>query len=225
MIRKCLAALAFAVAGACTYGSAVDLAPLSERIPKQAVSTGDFCGVNGDTPPFTVVSSSDCVPVTWDQSTRTYTVVLDPDDPDDILQVSPVSLGGGLYLAQSVVDPGEPEAPDHFQLFLVISHGDAFALLPVLEDQDLADLAGGHAAITFAEDRAGRLFFAAGDRPDIRAFLREAAVRSLRLMTEKGDALSIGVRDTAGSSDHPASDMQTRDIDAVQKIARDLAPA
>jgi len=223
MLRTFLAALAFVMAGACTYGSAVDLAPASERIPERAVSTGDFCGVEGDTAPFTVVSSSDCVPVTWDQSTRTYTVVLEPDDPDDILQVSPVSLGGGLYLAQSVVDPGNPETPDHFQILLLISQGSAFALLPVLEDRDLADLAGKHRAITFAEDRAGRLYVAAGDRPAIRAFLREAAAESLRLMTEKGDVLSVGIRDAVGAADHPASEIQTRDIEAVLKIAHDLA--
>ncbi len=111
MLRTFLAALAFVMAGACTYGSAVDLAPTSERIPERAVSTGDFCGVEGDTAPFTVVSSSDCVPVTWDQSTRTYTVVLEPDDPDDILQVSPVSLGAAYISPSPSWIPATPKRP------------------------------------------------------------------------------------------------------------------
>ncbi len=224
MIRTFLAALALLTATACTYGSAVDMAPLTDRIPKRAVSTGDYCGVEGDKPPFTVVSSEDCMPVIWDQSTRTYTVTPEADDPDDTLQVSPVSLGGGVYFAQAIVDPDDRDTPDHFQLFVLISQGNAFALLPVLEGEDLSRLAARHPAVTFKEDNTGRLYIAAGERPKIRDFLREAAIEGLNLLAKKDEPLIVGVRDKAGAADHPASSLQERDIAAVLKTAYGLAP-
>ena len=224
MIRTILAALALLMATACTYGSAVDMAPKAERIPKRAVSSGNYCGVEGGKPPFTVVSSSDCMPVIWDQSTRTYTVTPEADDPDDTLEVSPVSLGGGVYFAQAIVDPDDKDVPDHFQLFVFISEGNAFALLPVLEDEDLSRLAARHPAVTFREDDAGRLYIAAGERPKIRDFLREAAVEGLNLLVRKDEPLIVGVRDKAGAPDHPASSQQVSDIEAVLKIAYALAP-
>ena len=222
MVRMFLVALALGMATACSYGSAVNMAPISERIPKRAVSSGDFCGVEGDRTPFTVVSSEDCIPVIWDQSTRTYTVTPDPEDPEDTLQVSPVSLGDGLYLAQAVVDPDDAEAPDRYQLFLLISQGNAFALLPVLEGDGLARIAARHTMVSFEDDNAGRLYIAAGERPRIRDFLRGAASESLRLMADEGDAVTVGVRDTAGAADHPASTSQSEDIAAVLKTARQL---
>jgi len=224
MIRIILAALALMMATACTYGSAVDMAPKAERIPKRAVSSGDYCGVEGDKPPFTVVSSSDCMPVIWDQSTRTYTVTPEPDDPEDTLQVSPVSLGGGVYFAQAIVDPDDKDVPDHYQLFVLLSEGNAFMLLPVLEDEDLSRLASRHPAVTFRQDNAGRLYIAAGERPKIRDFLREAATEGLKLIAKKGEPLIVGVRDKAGAADHPASSQQERDVLAVLKIAYGLAP-
>ncbi|HOZ27200.1 MAG TPA: hypothetical protein PK080_07560 [Hyphomonadaceae bacterium] len=224
MIRTILAALALMMATACTYGSAVDMAPKAERIPKRAVSSGDYCGVEGDKPPFTVVSSSDCMPVIWDQSTRTYTVTPEPDDPEDTLQVSPVSLGGGVYFAQAIVDPDDKDVPDHYQLFVLLSEGNAFMLLPVLEGEDLSRLASRHPAVTFKPDNAGRLYIAAGERPKIRDFLREAATEGLKLIAKKGEPLIVGVRDKAGAADHPASSQQERDVLAVLKIAYGLAP-
>lgn len=224
MIRIFLAALALLMATACTYGSAVDMAPKAERIPKRAVSTGDYCGVEGGKPPFTIVSSEDCMPVIWDQSTRTYTVTPEAHDPDDTLQVSPVSLGRGLYFAQAIVDPDDRDAPDRFQLFVLISQGNAFSLLPVLEGDDLSRLASRHPAVTFREDAAGRLYIAAGERPKIRDFLREAAIEGLKLLAKKGEPMIVGVRDKAGAPDHPASSQQARDIAAVLKTAYELAP-
>ncbi len=222
MIRLCLSAFAFMLATACSYGSAVDLAPLSERLANPAISPGDFCGVEGEKPPFTVVSSEDCIPVTWDTATRTYTVVGDSDDPEDTLQVSPVALGDGVYLAQAIVDPDDKDIPDRFQLFVLISAGDAFALLPVLENEDFAAVARRHPAITFREDRAGRPYIAGGDRPAIRAFLREAAAEALKVVRSEDDPVVVGVRDKAGAADHPASGEQARDIETVLQIARDL---
>lgn len=224
MIRTFLASLVLMAATACSYGSAVDMAPIADRLPKRAVSTGDYCGVEGDKPPFTVVSSEDCMPVIWDQSTRTYTVTPDADDPDDTLQVSPVSLGGGVYFVQAIVDPDDEHAPDRFQLFVLIAQGNAFALLPVLEDEDLSRLVARHPAVTFREDNTGHLYIAAGERPMIRDFLRQAAIESLKLMAQEGDPLIVGVRDKAGAADHPASRQQEGDILAVLKTAYDLAP-
>ena len=69
----------------------------------------------------------------------------------------------------------------------------------------------------------GGRFDAAGERPRIRDFLRGAASESLRLMADEGDAVTVGVRDTAGAADHPASASQSEDIAAVLKAARQLA--
>jgi hypothetical protein len=218
MIRNLLLAVAALAVSACSYGSAVDMAPMKARLAKPAAAAGDYCEVQGEAAPFTVVSHEDCVPIAWDGAKRTYTMI-DPDDQDDSVIAAVVSLGGGLYLAQ--VDE-EKERPDKHQLYLFLSRGDAFAMLPALDDEPLKLLTERHERITFADGRSGRPYIAAG-RPDrIKAFLRDAARESLREMKTEDEPLSVGVRDSAGAEDHPANPKQIKDIEAVHKAARSL---
>lgn len=220
MIRKLLVAIAALAASACSYGSAVDIAPMTTRLAKPILAPGDYCEVKGEVAPFTVVSSDDCVPVTWDGATRTYTMI-DAEDAEESIIAATVSLGSNLYLGQVEV---ETDKPDKYQLQVFIAKGAAFAIVPALGDEKLKQLTTKHTRIAFQNDTTGRPYIASGSPGRIKDFLRAAAKESLREMRGEGETLSVGVRDSAGAVDHPATKQQTRDIEAVLKAAKSLTP-
>jgi hypothetical protein len=220
MIRKLLVALAALAASACSYGSMVDIAPMELRISKPVVAAGDYCAVKGLEPPFYVISSEDCAPVLWQQDTLTYLMV-DPDDAKDSLQAAVVSLGSNLYAAQIET----PEEKDRYQIHLIIAKGNAFTLLAALDDEPLKKLAAKHTKLTFTNDASGRPYIATGGVGSIRAFLREAATESLREMKKEDEMVSVGVLDKSGAPDHPGTEQQAKDIEAVMKLAEALAPS
>lgn len=215
MIRKLLFAVvsfgAALAASACSYGSAVDVAPYKARISKPVIAAGDYCEVQGTAKPFTVVSNEDCVPITWNQQARAYTMV-DPEDPKESITANVVSIGSGLYLAQMTV---ETDKPDKYQLLVFIAKGDAFAMLSALDDEPLKMLADKHKKLTFAKDSTGRPYVSAGKPDHIMAFLKDAAKETLRDMKAEDEPVSVGVRDTSGAPIHEASKQQTKDIEAV----------
>jgi len=219
MIRKLLVALAALAASACSYGSMVDIAPMNLRISKPVVAAGDYCAAKGLEAPFYVISSEDCAPVLWQADTLTYLMV-DPEDAKDSLQAAVVSLGSNLYAAQIET----PEEKDRYQIHLIIAKGNAFTLLSALADEPLKKLAAKHAKLTFTNDASGRPYIATGSVGSIRAFLREAAIESLREMKKKDEMFSVGVLDKSGEPDHPGSEQQAKDIEAVMKIAEALTP-
>jgi hypothetical protein len=223
MLRAVLAAFAALAMSACSYGSAVDIAPFSERLDKPAAAPGDYCEVKGHTAPFTVVSHEDCVPVIWDQATRTYTMI-DPDKKEDSIQAAVVSLGSGAYAAQIEVKDDEHDAPDRYQLHILLSKGNAFTMLSALEDEPLKKLAKRHRQLGFKEDSTGRPYIAEGSPGRIKAFLRDAAKESLRTMKKEDDDFSIGILDRDGAPDHEASKAQTQDIEAILKLAKSMTP-
>ncbi len=224
MIRKLFAVLAACgaalAASACTYGSAVDMAPMKSRLIQPALAAGEYCEVQGAVAPFTVVSSADCVPLAWNGATRTYTMV-DPEDPEDSTTAAVVSLGSGLYLGQTEV---ETDTPDKYQLLVFIAKGDAFAMLPALDDAPLKEVAARHPKISFSNDGSGRPYIGAGEHKHIKAFLKDAARRSLLEMKKEDEPVSVGIKDKAGASNHPASREQRKDIEAVLKAAKSLTP-
>lgn len=224
MFRKLLAVLtmfgAALAASACSYGSAVDMAPMKSRLVWPALAPGDYCEVQGTVAPFTVVSLSDCVPLAWDGAARTYTMI-DPEDPEESTTAAVVSLGSGLYLGQTEV---ETDTPDKYQILLFIAKGDAFAMLPALDDAPLREVAAKHAKVTFANDGSGRPYIAAGQQKEIRAFLKDAARRSLLEMKKENEPVSVGVRDKAGAANHTATKDQAKDIATVLKAAKSLTP-
>jgi hypothetical protein len=220
MIRKLLVAIAAMAASACSYGSAVDMAPMKSRLASPAVPPGDYCEVQGSVAPFSVISSDDCVPILWDAKTRSYTMS-DPEDPEDSIVAATVSLGSNLYLGQVEAETGKP---DRYQLQLFIAKGAAFAIVPALGDDKLKQLAAKHSKVTFRNDTTGRLYIASGSSDRIRDFLRAAAKESLFEMRGEGEELSVGIRDTAGVPDHEATRQQVRDIENVLKAAKSLSP-
>lgn len=216
MLRAWIAGLAALAVSACSYGSAVDIAPMAARPGKPLLAPGAYCEVKGERAPFTVASSDDCVPLTWDKAGRTYTVV-DPEEDEDIVAAI-VPVGSGVHAAQITVEDG----PAPYQISLLLAKGGAFAMLPVLDGDALKAVAARHGQLTFRNDTDGRPYIASGDLRRIRAFLLDVAKQSLRDM-QADDALSVGVRDTDGAADHPASASQTRDIEALLKTARKLS--
>jgi hypothetical protein len=223
MLRAVLAAFAALAMSACSYGSMVDMAPFKSRISKTVVAPGDYCEVDGKAAPFTIISHEDCVPITWDQATRTYTMI-DPEDPEGSIPGGVISLGSGLFAAQIDTRDDEHDQPDRYQLFLFLARGNAFTMLPALEDEPLRKLAASHKRITFREDATERLYIAAGDANRIKAFLREAAKESLRAQKAEDESIGVGVLDKNGAPDHPASAQQTRDIEAVLNLAKSMTP-
>jgi hypothetical protein len=222
MFRKLLVALAALAASACSYGSAVDIAPMSARLSKPGIAPGDYCITKDKAPPFIISSSGedDCMPVTWDQATRTYTMI-DPDDPQDSTQAPIVSLGSNLFVASLET----PEAKgDRYQLFTFVSKGNAFTMVPALGDAELKTLAAKHKRLTFEVGGDNRMFIAAGKPDHIRDFLRAAARESLRVNKAKDDLADIAILDKAGASDHVASKQQEKDIQAVLDAMKALTP-
>lgn len=224
MLRAVLAAFAALTMSACSYGSMVDMAPFKSRISKPAIAVGDYCEVKGETAPFTVVSHEDCVPITWDQATRTHTMI-DVEDPEESIPGAVISLGSGLYAAQvDTRDDEDRDQPDRYQLFLFLARGNAFTMLPPLEDEPLRKLTARHSRIVFREDATKRLYIVSGGVDRIKAFLRDAAKESLRMQKAEGDPVGVGVRDKAGAADHTADKAQQRDIEAVLKLAKAMTP-
>lgn len=219
LARPVLAVLAALAVSACSYGSMVDIAPMKSRLSRPVIAPGDYCEAQGSAAPFTVISHEDCVPVTWDKATRTYTMH-DPEDPSEDIEAAVISLGSGLYAGQ--VSTPEDKVP--FQIQVFIAKGDAFAILSALPDEPLKLLTAKHAKLTFANDSTGRPYVAAGRIDRIKTFLKDAARQSLRLMKEDDETLSVGVLDKLGAADHPASRKQQNDIEAVLKTARSLTP-
>jgi hypothetical protein len=220
MIRKLLAALAALAASACSYGSAVDMAPMNARLGKPVLPPGDYCEVQGEAPPFRIISSEDCVPMTWSKDDRTYTMV-DLEDPEDSMVAATVSLGQGLYFGQIEV---ETDQPDKYQIQIFIAKGSAFAIIPALGDEKIKQLAARHPKVGFRNDATGRPYIVSGARDHIKAFLVAASKESLREMRAEKETLSPGVLDTAGAADHDATRQQAKDIEAVLKAAKSLTP-
>ena len=216
MLRKLLVTIAALAASACSYGSAIDMAPMNARLSKPVLPPGDYCEVQGETAPFRVISSEDCVPMTWSTDARTYTMI-DPDDPEDSMEVATVSLGQGLYLGQIEV---ETDQPDKFQLQVFIAKGSAFAIISALGDDEMKLLAAKHPKVGFRNDSRGRPYILSGSRDRIGAFLIAASKESLRKMRAEGEELGVGVLDTAGAADHDAARQQEKDIEAVLRAAR-----
>jgi hypothetical protein len=165
-----------------------------------------------------VISSEDCVPMTWSNDARTYTMI-DPDDPEDSMEIATASLGQGLYLGQIEV---ETDKPDKYQIQVFIAKGSAFAIISALGDEELKLLAAKHPKVGFRNDSTGRPYILSGSRDRIKAFLVAASKESLREMRAEDEELAVGVLDTAGMADHDATRQQEKDIEAVLKAAKSL---
>jgi hypothetical protein len=213
--RLIFAAAAMLAASGCSYGSMVDIAPMQSRLSQPLLAPGDYCEVKGEAPPFTVVSSQDCVPVSWNADERTLTVVIE-DDPVKTADVAIVSLGSGMHAAQF----DDSKAPAPHQISLLIARGDAFVMLPMLDDEKLTSLARTHRKVVLKTVN-GHPYIAAGRVTDVKAFLKAAGRTALRL-AKSDDDLAPGVRDVAGSPDHVATPEQVKDIEAVLKAVRKL---
>jgi len=224
MIRKLLivfAAFGAALgASACSYGSAVDIAPMNARIAKPVIAPGDYCEVKGETAPFSVISKEDCAPVIWNAATRTYTMK-DPDKPAEDMTAPVIKLDGTLYAVQFTTPDAKGE--DRYQLLTFIASGNAFVMISPLDDEPLKALTAKTKKVTFKPANDGRPYIAAGKPEDIRAFLRAAAQESLRTR-KKDDDVSVGVRDIAGAPDHSAGKQQQKDIEAVLAAMKALTP-
>lgn len=230
MLRYAFAGLAALLAAGCSYGSAVDVAPFKDRPSKPILADGDYCELQENKSPAVVKSAEDCVRIEWKKEQRAYHISDPSGDDDDDMDVAVVPLGGGLYAGQIDVESDK----DKHQINVFIASGDAFAMIPVVDDEDLAKLAKKHRRLVWADlppngDTpsllSSRPWIKSGSVKDVKAFLKDAAREGMRkTVTDEDEDLSVGVRDTGGTPDHAASNQQAKDAKAVRKIAGRLTP-
>lgn len=218
-LRNLLIAAAALGASACSYGSAVDVAPMSARLTRPILPAGDYCEVKGARGAYRVSSREDCAPLVWNAGPRTYTLV-DRETPTDSIEAAVAPLGDGLFAAQYET-PDALAAPH--QINLLIVSGQAFAAVSPLDDKQLDAILARHPKLDFGRD-GKRAIVTNGDVEDVKAYLRDAAGEALRIGKAEGEELSVGVLDRQGRPDHPASKAQIRDVEAVKAIAEKLTP-
>lgn len=238
MFRFLATGLAALLATACTYGSAVDIAPLKDRLKQPVVAAGDYCEMTVEKP-YEVKSSEGCVKLDWVAEQRLF-IMTDleeksdqaKDETDiDKMPAAIVSLGGGVYAAQVDVETEK----DLHQITLFVASGDAFATIPTLGDEELIQVAKRHPRLEWADMPAAdakpdlfskRPWIKAGKVNDVKAFLKAAAREGLRSYTEAGEDedVSVGVKDVNAAPNHPPSSKQIRDAESVMRTIRRLAP-
>lgn len=212
MLKFAALALAALCASACTYGSAVDVAPFKDRTPKAVLADGDYCETIMTSKPYQVKSTDGCMRLKFDAENRLYMMTdlekpkKDNEDPQahdldlgETVPVAVVALGGGVFLAQVDTEAREAEkrnSPDKHQLMTFVAVGDAFVTIPVLQDADFVRVAKRNKRVTFHdlpdtkaqpnsdnnELFARRPWIEKGSIPDIKAFLRDATRESVRVM-------------------------------------------
>jgi len=209
-------------ASACSYGSAVDIAPMKDRLAHPMVPAGEYCQAHGAQGAYMIASGDDCGRLKWNAAKRSLDVI-DAEKPKDTMSFAVVDLGGGLYATQyEAADPAD--RPDPHQLNLVIASGKAFAGIGVLDGEELDVVLKRHPKLKIAQAKGKDDYIAAGDVEEIKAFLRDAGGETLKAARNKGDELSVDVLDKRSKADHPASPAQVRDIEAVKSIADKLTP-
>ncbi|MBI1360609.1 MAG: hypothetical protein GC155_10065 [Alphaproteobacteria bacterium] len=218
MFRKYLIIAAALAASACSYGSAVDVAPMADRIAQPVIPAGDYCAAKGAQGAYEIHSEDDCAPIIWHAEARSYTMV-DTDTPSDSVTAAIVALGGGVYAAQYET----PDSKGMHEINMVIASGKAFAALAPLGDAELDAVVKRHRKLVFGRD-GKRATVASGKVEDVKAYLRDAAGEALKLQRAKGEELSVGVLDKQGTPDHPASPSQVKDIESVKALAEKFTP-
>ena len=221
-VRRLVMALAALSASACSYGSAVDIAPFKDRLARPMVPSGDYCQAEGAQGAYLISTEADCGKLTWNAAKRSFDVV-DEDKPKDVLSFAILALGDGLFATQyDVTDPAD--RPDKHQLNLMIASGKAFAGLGVLDGDELDVVLKRHPKLKIGDTAGKDDYIAAGDVAEIKAFLRDAGGASIKARREKGEEVEVVVLDNRRKKEHPASPAQVKDIEAVKAIAERLAP-
>jgi hypothetical protein len=227
MQRSVLAPLLALAASACTYGSAVDIAPFEARTDGAVLLPGDYCEMKMGSSPK-VISSEDCLRIEWDDARRIHTMIdlskVGPDDPErpegsDRQEIAVVALGGDVYAAQF----DNPDEVGRHELITFLARGEAFVGVSAVQAATLRRLVAAHPAMVWEnlppERQAGESeplipsspFIRSAAVDEIKAFLRDATVASLREdKLEPDDIPSVGVRDSAGAPDHAPSEAQLK---------------
>ncbi len=144
MHRPILAALAALAASACTYGSAVDIAPFDARVSHAVLPPGDYCEMQMRTVPE-VISSEGCLRIDWDGVRRIHTMTdLSRPGTDEAGQpvevekqeLAIVALGDSLYAAQFT----SPDHPGRYELVTFLARGEAVVGIAMVEDATLRRL-------------------------------------------------------------------------------------
>ncbi|MEP7210561.1 MAG: hypothetical protein ABI740_06965 [Alphaproteobacteria bacterium] len=225
MFRKVLIAVAALAVSACSYGSAVDIAPIKDRLAHPVVPAGYYCPAKGAQGAYQISADDDCAPLKWNGGQRTLTMI-DKDDPKKSMEIAFVMLDQGLYAAQfddPAVASGKAGALKLHQINLIIASGKAFTLVSSLDGDDLEAALKRHPKLTVGHD-GKTAYIAAGEASEIKSFLRDAAGEALKQDRAKGDEVDVVVLDAPGKPEHSASTAQVRDIEAVKAIVAKLTP-
>jgi hypothetical protein len=222
MFRRFLIAAAALAVSACSYGSAVDIASMKDRLAHPVVAPGDYCQAHGAQGAYLISTGDDCGKLVWNAARRSLDII-DKDKPKEKMSFAIVDMGGGLYATQyDSRDP--PGRPDPHQLNLVIASGNAFTSIGVLDGDELNAVIKRHPKLKIGQVQDKDDYIAGGDVDEIKAFLRDAGEQSLKANRTKGDEVEVMVLDKPTKADHPASKAQIRDIEAVKAIVDKLTP-
>lgn len=233
-MRRPVLALAAALAvSACTYGSAIDIAPFEARLPHAVLPPGDYCEMTLGAAPQ-VISSEGCLRLEWDGARRLHIMTdlsthdqepqQEPEQENagasadaDVQELAIVSLGDDLYAAQF----DEPGKTGRHELVTFLAKGDAVAGIGIVADATLRRLAALHPQMVWEnlppERSAGEPAQLITSQPliksatvaEIRDFLREASRAALREdKPDLDDLPSVGIRDTSGAGDHAPTKAQ-----------------
>ncbi len=234
MIRKLLFAFAMLSLTACGYGSAVDIAPFTDRPTMAAMPDGDYCGLSRETgPPLVMSSSKGCLRFTWKPDARQLHMVdlsRDRGEEGRETDVAIVKLAENLFAAQW---PGQDS---RFEILPFIAADEALFIGPIPSDAELKAIAARHPGLVMVDPNEGQpprlpneqplipkhVYIASGSIAEIRAYLREAVSAGLRsLDKEEPDERGFALRDTNGAPDHTPTSAQLRAITAAKAtIAR-----
>jgi hypothetical protein len=223
MPPRVFVALGALALGGCVYGSDVDLAPLERRPLVSPLAEGIYCPVETGPAGQMAAGAADCGRVEWDAGERMLLVrEIAEDGADETERVAIAPLGDRLFVVQS---DGEDDAdgPRYGAMTMLLAP-EAMAVLPTLREETYAALARLHPKVTFAANaKTGEpAHIAAGDLPDIDAFLRDAARVAARDVLAEDD-LDISVRAEPGAGAAPLSPPQRAAVGQMREAAEVLA--
>lgn len=258
MLRILMAGLMIFAASGCTLGlpSAVEAAPFEARPAKAPFADGEYCNTAADEAGELMVQRPDednedaCATFTWDASQRLFVM---RDNLGKEGEFKLVALGDGFFMVQLPAGETEDDSPFAFLLMAAVTQGDAAAILPLPDGEEIVPFAARYPGLALSTYEPSRppfttpvapeggeplppepdhFYVSAGSPAEIRDFVRDILREGIRKgpasradegRVWKGEGLIV--RDQPAPADHAPSPAQQRDIDALVARLMALSPS
>ncbi len=144
---------------ACAYHLQSPIADFDSRLAEPPVPVGRYCNL-GDEDKL----EPDCAVLEWHADTRMFKMQNEGgEEPPTLFSLA--GLSDGLVAAEVVSD----EMPYPYQIYLFVHTEDAFAFLPMAEDEDAMALAAQYPGVEMAGEQDG--IYVSGEAEAVREFL------------------------------------------------------